>query len=82
MVREVLVSPVSEVRVLRLTRAVQEALTLLPLLLGPTEASPLRDRVNDSDQGGEDHGRESDEGQGHEQEGRGVEFMPASYRTG
>jgi hypothetical protein len=62
--------------------AVQQALPLLPLFLGPTHASPLRDGVDDADEGGEDHGRESDEGQGHRREGRGVEFMTASYRTG
>ena len=62
--------------------AVQQALPLLPLFLGSTQASPLRDGVDDADEGGEDHGRESDEGQGHGREGRGVEFIAASYRTG
>ena len=51
--------------------AVQQALPLLPLFLGPTHASPLRDGVDDAD-----------EGQGHGGQVRGVEFMIASYRTG
>jgi hypothetical protein len=38
--------------------------------------------VDDADEGGEDHGRESDEGQGHGREVARVEFMIASYRTG
>jgi hypothetical protein len=38
--------------------------------------------VDDADEGGEDHGRESDEGQGHGRQGRSVEFIAASYRTG
>lgn len=58
--------------------AVQPALPLLPLFLGPTQASPLRDGVDDADEGGEDHGRESDEGQGHGRQGRSVEFIAAS----
>ena len=62
--------------------AVQQALPLLPLLLGPAHASPLRDGVDDADQGGEDHDCESDQGQGQGDEVRRMEIMPASYRTG
>ena len=58
--------------------AVQQALPLLPLLLGPTPAPSLLDGVDDADQGREDHGRESNEGEGHRSEGRDVEFMTAS----
>ena len=58
--------------------AVQQALPLLPLLLSPTPAPPLLDGVDEADQGREDHGRESNEGEGHGSEGRDVEFMTAS----
>ena len=79
--REVVLSPVSVARHDSLGLAVQQALPLLPLFLAPTDASPLLDGVDDADEGGEDHGRESDEGQGHGCLVRSMEFMIKSYRT-